>query len=81
MDRITFRVDPALKEQLEAQARAEGIRPSDLVRDALREHLKRRKPPESAYDLAERLGVIGSAKGLPPDLSTNPAHMEGFGRD
>ena len=39
---------------------------------------------ESAYDLAHRAGVIGCIKGepgTPTDLSTNPKHMEGFGRD
>jgi hypothetical protein len=36
---------------------------------------------ESCYDLAARLGLIGIAKDTPPDLSTNPRHMEGFGRD
>lgn len=81
MERISFRVDPGLKQQLEAEAKAEGVSPSDLVREALRELLRRRKPRESCYDLAKRLGIIGSAKGLPSDLSTNPAHMEGFGLD
>ena len=32
-------------------------------------------------DLAKRAGIIGVFKGGPADLSTNPAHMEGFGRD
>jgi len=43
--------------------------------------MRQRTPRESAYDIAKRLGIIGSAKGLPADLSTNPEHMEGFGRD
>lgn len=34
---------------------------------------------ENAFDLARRLGIVGSAKGLPRDLSTNPKHIEGFG--
>ncbi len=29
--------------------------------------------------LAERILEIGVVAGLPPDLSTNPAHLEGFG--
>jgi hypothetical protein len=33
----------------------------------------------NAFQLAEKLGIIGCAKDLPPDLSTNPAYMEGFG--
>jgi hypothetical protein len=38
---------------------------------------------ESAYDLAQRAGLIGCIQGAPrspTDLSTNPKHMEGFGR-
>lgn len=34
---------------------------------------------ESFYDAAMRLGLIGCVKGGPPDLSTNPKYMEGFG--
>lgn len=38
------------------------------------------KPTDlSAYDLALRLGAVACAKNLPPDLSTNKEHMEGFG--
>lgn len=39
---------------------------------------------ETAYDLASRAGLIGCLRGAPrspTDLSTNPKHMEGFGRD
>lgn len=35
---------------------------------------------ESFYDVASRLGLIGSIKGTPPDLSTNKLYMEGFGQ-
>ena len=36
---------------------------------------------ESLFDGLKRRGLIGVVKGGPPDLSTNPKHMEGFGRD
>jgi metal-responsive CopG/Arc/MetJ family transcriptional regulator len=81
MERINVRVDPRLKQQLEAEAREEGVSPSEIVRRVLEEHLQKRPPRESAYDLAKRIGLIGVFKGGPSDLSTNPAHMEGFGRD
>ena len=35
---------------------------------------------ESFYDAASRLGFIGCIKGTPPDLSTNPKYMDGFGK-
>lgn len=34
---------------------------------------------ESFYDAAARLGLIGCVQGGPPDLSTNPKYMDGFG--
>jgi hypothetical protein len=81
MERINVRVEERLKQQLEAEAREKGVRPSDIVREALEEHMRQRTPRLNCRDLAERLGILGSAKGLPADLSTNPKHMEGFGRD
>ena len=81
MERITVRVEPLLKRQLEAEAREKGVSSSEVVRQALEEHVRRQNQRLSCYDLAVRLGIIGSAKGLPTDLSTNPEHMEGFGRD
>ena len=81
MERINVRVEDRLKRELEAEAEHKGVRPSDIVRQALEEPLKQRTPRPTCFDLAERLGILGSAKGLPADLSANPAHMEGFGRD
>jgi hypothetical protein len=81
MERINVRVKERLKQQLAAEAREKGVRPSDIVRQVLEEHMRRRTPRESCRDLAERLGIIGIYKDAPSDLSTNPEHMEGFGRD
>lgn len=79
LDRINVRVDARLEQQLEASAR--GVSPSDVVRQAIEAHLKQHRPRESAVDLARHLGILGSAKGLPADLSTNPVHMDGFDCD
>lgn len=81
MERINVRVDDRLKRELEAEAREKGVRPSDIVREVLEEHIKQRAPRQSCLDIARRIGLIGCAKGLPGDLSTNLAHFEGFGRD
>ena len=81
MERINVRVDARLKRELEAEAKEQGVSPSEIVREVLTEHVRRRVPRENCFDLAKRLGILGSAKGLPSDLSTNPEHMEGFGRD
>jgi metal-responsive CopG/Arc/MetJ family transcriptional regulator len=81
MDRINVRLDPQLKAQLEAVARAGGVRPSDVVREALQAHLKAWSPQPSCLDIARHIGIVGVYKEAPPDLSTNPEHMESFGRD
>jgi hypothetical protein len=81
MERINVRVDRRLKQELEAEAREKGVRPSVIVRQVLEEHMRNRVPKESCLDMARRLGLIGVYKDAPPDLSTNPEHMEGFGRD
>jgi metal-responsive CopG/Arc/MetJ family transcriptional regulator len=80
MERINVRLDERLKEELEAEARQRGLRPSDVVREALEEHIRERAPRQSCLDIARRIGFIGAYKGTPPDLSTNPKHMEGFRR-
>ncbi len=79
MERITVRLDEKLKRELEAEAREKGVSPSDVVRQVLERHAKERTPRPNAYVLAQQLGILGVAKGLPSDLSTNPKHMEGFG--
>ncbi|MGC8640612.1 MAG: CopG family transcriptional regulator [Isosphaeraceae bacterium] len=81
MERMSVRVDQNLKRALEAEARERGVRPSDVVRQVLEEHVRRRAPRESCLDIARRIGIIGVFKDTPADLSTNPEHMEGFGRD
>jgi hypothetical protein len=46
------------------------------------EQLKRSEgsePAESVYAAIVRLGLLGSVTDGPPDLSTNPQYMEGFG--
>ena len=81
MERINVRVEGTLKQRLEIEATQKGVSPSAIVRQALEEHFGRQTPPENCLQLAERLGILGSIKGLPADLTTNPEYMEGFGRD
>jgi metal-responsive CopG/Arc/MetJ family transcriptional regulator len=79
MDRINVRLDPQLKQQLDSAARAEGVSPSDVVRAALREHLKTKRPQPSCLDIARQIGIVGVYTDAPSDLSTNKEYFEGFG--
>ncbi len=51
------------------------------MREALEDYLDRQSAGPTAYDLFKQAGVIGSVSGGPKDLSTNPKHLDGFGRD
>jgi Arc/MetJ-type ribon-helix-helix transcriptional regulator len=77
--RVTVRMPGELKNALDAEASATGHSPSEIVRVALSRHLRKRGPPRTCLDVARELGVIGAAKDLPRDLSTNLRHFEGFG--
>ena len=79
MDRINVRIEGQTKAELEAEAREKGVSPSEIVRRAIEEHLRRRAPRETCLDIARRIGIVGVYKDTPHDLSTNPEHMEGFG--
>ena len=78
--RITVRVPQALTARLRTRSRAKGTTESELVREALETYLGKTQEDRSAYDLAEAAGIIGVARKLPKDLSTNARHMKGFGK-
>ena len=77
-DRITIRLGPKLRRRLEAEAAAVKKKPSSVVREVLEEHFAEEGP--TAYELAKKLGILGAAKGLPADLSTNKKYFRGFGK-
>jgi len=76
--RISVRLTPALANKLQRQITARRTTESVLVREALEGYFEQQ--PESCYDAFVRLGLAGSAKGLPDDLSTNKKHFKGFGK-
>ena len=78
--RISVRLDPAVGQRLDQEVRTSGKSESQVVREALVEYLGKRPRGESCLDLARRIRVVGCAKGLPRDLSTNPKHFEGLGK-
>jgi metal-responsive CopG/Arc/MetJ family transcriptional regulator len=80
--RITVRVDESLHERLGSVAEAAGKSESQVVREALENYLDRQEEGgATAFDLCKKAGMIGCIKGGPKDMSSNPKHLEGFGRD
>jgi hypothetical protein len=85
----SLRVDADTQRRIESYARASGRSTAEVVREAFDEYEAAHngshpEAEESAFDVLNRAGLIGCLKGAPDsptDLSTNPEHMEGFGRD
>jgi len=85
-ERITVRIPQELGGRLRHRSRIKGQTESDLVREALETYLGRSDGEPSAFELAEEAGLIGSIprggrRPPPKDLSTNPRHFKGFGKD
>jgi Arc/MetJ-type ribon-helix-helix transcriptional regulator len=75
--RVTIRLDAELTRQLDELAIEGGQSRSTLVREAVSEYSVRNRETGTLYDaFRDCLGVFDG----PPDLSTNPKYMEGFGR-
>ena len=78
-ERISIRIPQELQQGVERIVQATGKSESEIVRAALAEFCSRHEREPSCYDLAASAGILGCGSG-PADLSTNPKHMEGFGR-
>jgi predicted DNA-binding protein len=77
--RITVRFPAELRQRLKSTPRRIGARESSLIRAAVEGQLAAEDDALTAYQHAERAGLIGAVKGAPRDLSTNARHFEGFG--
>lgn len=78
--RISVRVPRKTMQHLKQRARSTGKRESDIVRQALDEHLAKDIETPSAYDRFMETGLIGCAGGAPKDLATNKKYFDGFGK-
>lgn len=57
-----------------------------VIQAGLKKELSKERGESSGQDascleLATASGFVGAGEDLPPDLSTNPEHLSGFGRD
>ena len=79
-ERLTVRLDVALRDRVRRRAKALGVSESDYARRAIEEHAVESRDSDTAYDRFKRAGLIGISDIGPSDLSTNKKHMEGFGK-
>lgn len=73
--RLTVYLPQPLYRRLKSEARARKLSVGKVVR----EHLASERAKPSVIDLMG--GLVGSVRGGPADLSTNPKWMDGFGQD
>ena len=80
MTTISLKVPESLAREVALEARRRGVSKSAWVREALERAAKegRRKKKLSCLELAGDL--VGSLRGGPSDLSSNPKYMEDFGK-
>lgn len=81
MNTLTIKIPPNLERELVQASEQEHLSKSELVRRALVAYINQRKaavPFVSALDQAGDL--VGCFSGGPSDLSSNPRHLDDFGR-
>lgn len=81
MNVFTIKISAALERDIARAARRQRISKSELARRAMQQYVSRSEAlseSRSAADLAG--GLLGSIRGLPRDLSTNPGHLDDYGR-
>ena len=71
---VTIKLSEAVDSRVDRLARARKTSKSSVIREALERGLAAEDPLEDILDL------IGLAEG-PVDLSRNPKHLQGYGRD
>jgi Arc/MetJ-type ribon-helix-helix transcriptional regulator len=77
MVNLTIKIPADVKQRLEREAQQSGRSVSDLIREAVGDHLRKAAATTSLYERTRDLcGVGGSGR---PDLATNREHLRGFG--
>lgn len=83
---FTLHLNEATGQELARMAERMGRTEGDLISEAVEELVKRSdeetaglRPGETLLDAWRRAGLVGCIRSGPPDLSTNPKYMEGFG--
>ena len=79
MKTLTLKLPEVLEAKLTTFARKKGQSRSEIVRRALAQYISRDDINESGSFLDLSKDLVGCIEG-PSDLSTNEAHLEGYGK-
>jgi hypothetical protein len=80
LGKISVRVPRRIIKVIKDRSRETGDKESEIIREALEDYVVKKNAKKTAYQLALETGLIGCAKGLPSDLSTNKKYFKGFGK-
>jgi len=82
MNTLSIKLPPELERDLDEASRRERTTRSEIVRRALAAYVNQPPRARRAFVSAlEQAGdLVGCFEGGPGDLSTNPLHLEEFGR-
>lgn len=78
MKAISIKLPDPLFHDLAQRAKSSASSQSEIIRSALTAYLQRDAQPQKASCAERASRWIGMMDG-PPDLSTNPEHLRGFG--
>lgn len=79
MKLISLKLPEEVATELDDVARGRSMSRSRVIREAVAEYLGRSHAPQAGSALALAGDLVGSVDG-PGDLTTNPAHLEGYGQ-
>ena len=81
MNTLTIKIPPQLEQDLILASEREHLSKSELVRRALVAYVSQRKAATPAMSALDQAGdLVGCFVGGPTDLSSNPRHLDDFGR-
>jgi predicted transcriptional regulator len=81
MNVLTVKISSELEREIARAARRQRISKSELARRAMKQYVSRSESPSKVRSAADLAGEwLGSVRGAPPDLASNPRHLDNYGR-
>ena len=81
MNTLTIKIPAQLEQDIVQASEREHLTKSELVRRALVAYVSQRQPSAAAISALDQAGdLVGCFTGGPADLSSNPRHLDDFGR-
>lgn len=81
MSTLTIKISPQLEQDIVLASEREHLSKSELVRRAVVAYIGQRNAAVPAMSALEQAGdLVGCFSGGPCDLSSNPRHLDDFGR-